>query len=288
MDEINIDYRQLVRNTLKSEAYWIINKNINRILGLECALLLSDLISKEEYFDKREMLGEDGSFFNSVKNTKRDTGLSEHIQKKALKILKEYDLLDVRRAGVPPKRSYRLNWLKITCLISQNTTDRIDVNQPDINNNKDNNNKINEVILKNNNIDKSTICLTNPLIDYWNSLDNVKKHKNTNTKIYQKSVKALRSLRAGTFYRKNIVDPKFLLKHRLPNPRNKKFTNDEINTAMKNLSLLLTGGYGYSNGNHLSWPDDNLRTRLRALSFVDLLWHPKTNKSFFLLGITVP
>ena len=58
-----------VANILGQDAFWIINKSLAKEIGLEASLLLSDLLTKSQYFDEEW-------FFNTAENIQEDTGLT--------------------------------------------------------------------------------------------------------------------------------------------------------------------------------------------------------------------
>ena len=73
---------------LSSSAFLIVNKRLAKQIGLKATVLLADLISKSEYF-------EDDWFFNTEANITKDTTLSAHQQREALKILKAQGCVSV-------------------------------------------------------------------------------------------------------------------------------------------------------------------------------------------------
>ena len=97
-----------MKRLLSSTAYIVLNKDLARIVGLKEAVLLADLISKEEYFNK---LGEckDGWFFNTESNILNDTTLTPRQQRNCLKTLKKHQIIDVKRMGIPAKNFYKIN-----------------------------------------------------------------------------------------------------------------------------------------------------------------------------------
>jgi hypothetical protein len=105
-------------NILSQSSWWILNKALAKNVGVDAALLLSDLISKREYFATRGELKEDGSFFNTRENILKDTTLSLHRQNKALRILEEKQFLKFNNKGVPPKTRFILDLDYISKMIS--------------------------------------------------------------------------------------------------------------------------------------------------------------------------
>ena len=76
-----------MKHLLSSTAFLVLNKELARQVGLKGAVLLADLISKEEYFIARGMT--DGWFFNTEANIEKDTTLTAYQQRKCLKTLKK-------------------------------------------------------------------------------------------------------------------------------------------------------------------------------------------------------
>ena len=83
------------------------NKGLAREIGLKAAVLLADLISKEEYFIANGMT--DGWFFNTEANIEEDTTLNSYHQRKCLKTLKDKGLIQVKRKGIPAKQYFKIN-----------------------------------------------------------------------------------------------------------------------------------------------------------------------------------
>jgi hypothetical protein len=94
-----------VYNILGQHAFWQVNKKIAKLVGLEAALLLSDLISKRQYFIENKDI-QDGWFFNTSENIEIDTGLSPHQQKQSLNKLVENQFIEVKRYGIPARNHF--------------------------------------------------------------------------------------------------------------------------------------------------------------------------------------
>ena len=92
---------------LSSTAFLVVNKELARNIGLKETVLLADLISKEEYFIEKGMT--DGWFFNTEANIQKDTTLTPYQQRKALKSLKKYEIIETIRKGVPAKQYFKIN-----------------------------------------------------------------------------------------------------------------------------------------------------------------------------------
>tara|TARA_R110002167_G_scaffold404_1_gene1836 strand:+ start:1471 stop:2091 length:621 start_codon:yes stop_codon:yes gene_type:complete len=96
-----------MKHLLSSTAFIVLNKELARQVGLKEAILLADLISKEEYFISKGMT--DGWFFNTEANIEADTTLNPYHQRKCLKTLKKHQLIEVRRKGIPAKQFFKIN-----------------------------------------------------------------------------------------------------------------------------------------------------------------------------------
>ena len=96
-----------MKHLLSSTAFLILNKQLAQQVGLNAAVLLADLISKEEYFISNGMT--DGWFFNTEDNIEKDTTLNPYLQRKCIKILKEKNFIKVKRKGIPAKQYFKIN-----------------------------------------------------------------------------------------------------------------------------------------------------------------------------------
>jgi len=96
-----------MKHLLSSTAFIVLNKKLAKEVGLKSAILLSDLISKEEYFIANGMT--DGWFFNTEANIQKDTTLTPYQQRKCLKTLKTLGVLEVKRMGIPAKQYFKIN-----------------------------------------------------------------------------------------------------------------------------------------------------------------------------------
>ena len=95
-----------MKHLLSSTAFLIVNKELAKQVGLKAAVLLADLISKEEYFISKGMT--DGWFFNTAKNIEDDTSLTSHQQRKAIKNLKDLGIIETKVVGIPAKQHFKI------------------------------------------------------------------------------------------------------------------------------------------------------------------------------------
>jgi len=96
-----------MKHLLSSTAFIVLNKELARQVGLKAAILLADLISKEDYFIAQGMT--DGWFFNTEANIQADTTLTPYQQRKSIKELKKHQLIEVKRMGIPAKQFFKIN-----------------------------------------------------------------------------------------------------------------------------------------------------------------------------------
>ncbi len=138
-----------ITKLLASTAYLTVNKHLISIYGLESAILLADLISKEEYFFNRNEL-KDNFFFNTNNDICNSTSLSYYQIQKGVKVLKDSNIIETKIKGIPAKTYYKINHENII-KVFQNKFSKIqkldikDFNT--INNNR--NNKDNTKVLSN-------------------------------------------------------------------------------------------------------------------------------------------
>jgi len=110
-----------MKHLLSSSAFLIVNKQLAKQVGLKGAVLLADLISKEEYFMANGMT--DGWFFNTEANIERDTTLTSYQQRKVLKTLKKYEIIETKRKGIPAKQYFKINEANLLNILSCEETE---------------------------------------------------------------------------------------------------------------------------------------------------------------------
>lgn len=171
----------MILDLLRSDGSIVVNKTLAQAIGINAAVMYSELISKHKYFSDRRQLTEDGFFYNTVKNMQDDTTLSKDQQLEAIKVLKGLDLIDQTNRGLPRTRHFKVNQNEevIKRILSANksagnpTTVKRETRQPEgdksaINNNKDNNTNKNTK-------EKEDIYIPySEIIDYLNEKANTK------------------------------------------------------------------------------------------------------------------
>ena len=133
----------ILHKVLGQSAFWLVNKSIAIEFGIEAALLLSDLIDKQTYFEARGELDEEGFFYNTSEDIEKFTTLNYHSQKKVLKLLIEAGFVTTKLKGVPARLHFKILENQILIFLNTGSQEKgkQDLHNLEINNNKDNNNK---------------------------------------------------------------------------------------------------------------------------------------------------
>ena len=105
-----------MKHLLSSSAFIVLNKELARQVGLKEAILLADLISKEEYFISKGMT--DGWFFNTEANIEADTTLNSYHQRNCLKTLRKFKIIETKRMGIPAKQYFKINELQVMQILN--------------------------------------------------------------------------------------------------------------------------------------------------------------------------
>lgn len=97
----------ILMSILSSDAYIILNKYVMKAIGLHEAILLGELCSEYIYWCKEEKL-QDGYFFSTRENIEKETTLSPHQQRQALKNLVNFGFIEVTEKDMPKKTYYKV------------------------------------------------------------------------------------------------------------------------------------------------------------------------------------
>ena len=139
---------------ISTRNYISLNKDLIRLLGLEEAIILGELASEFDYWEREDKL-EEGYFYSTVENIEANTTLSDHKQRKALKNLKSKNLVDVKVKGIPAKRYIKINEDQVLNLINSQflknlRTRNENIEELEVKKLKRNNNITNNNIINNN------------------------------------------------------------------------------------------------------------------------------------------
>lgn len=92
-----------------SNNYGLYNKTLAKKIGLHESIFLGEIISEYDYWNRMHSLTDDGYFYSTVENVMESTTLSDYQQRSIIKHLVELKILDVKVAGMPAKRYFRIN-----------------------------------------------------------------------------------------------------------------------------------------------------------------------------------
>jgi hypothetical protein len=101
--------KEQMREILSKDASLVINKKLLHRIGINGTILLSDLMSKEKYFEIKGRL-ENEWFFNTHKNICKDTTLSEYQQNKAIDILINIGVIETRYCKQSQRLFFKINY----------------------------------------------------------------------------------------------------------------------------------------------------------------------------------
>ena len=104
----------LAKQLAMSSAYWVLNKIMVQIFGIESAMLLSNFTEAESMF----LDGEDGWFYQTSETVEKLTTLSRHKQNKCIQILIDAGVLHQQNKGMPMKRYFRLDYDVLATLLA--------------------------------------------------------------------------------------------------------------------------------------------------------------------------
>lgn len=102
---------------LSQSAFWIINKAVAKEISIDGALLLSELIFKQEQF--ADSLTRDGFFFYEKENIESETTITPYRQTLALNKLLELRLVESKKIGIPHKLYYKVDIDRVNKFISK-------------------------------------------------------------------------------------------------------------------------------------------------------------------------
>lgn len=142
-----------ITSLLSTSKYFIVNKDLIKILGTEEAVVLGELINERDYWESREQL-EDDWFYSTIENIENEIGYNEYKQRKILKSLESKGILEVKVKGMPAKRYIRINEENLLSLLNvqflkNSRTSSLKIKEQEPKNLRVNNNNI-KIINKNN------------------------------------------------------------------------------------------------------------------------------------------
>lgn len=116
----------ILMSILSSDAYIILNKYVMKAIGLHEAILLGELCSEYIYWCKEDKL-QDGYFFSTRENIEKETTLSPHQQRQALKNLVNFGFVEITEKDMPKKTYYKVIEEKVYEFLSKTELDFAEV-----------------------------------------------------------------------------------------------------------------------------------------------------------------
>ena len=99
----------IILNLLNAENTMTYNKLIAHAIGLNEAVAYASLIAKQAYYERNGLLDDEGYFYCTATDLEETTCLKRRQQEKAIKILKENNLIFYKVKGIPAKRYFKIN-----------------------------------------------------------------------------------------------------------------------------------------------------------------------------------
>ena len=100
-----------LKNILGQNAFWMVNKSLCKVVGIEAALLLSDFIDKYSYYEGHEQLfnfDNELYFYCTSNQILESTTLTYRLQKKCIQILEKKELIKIKLTGIPAKLHFTI------------------------------------------------------------------------------------------------------------------------------------------------------------------------------------
>lgn len=97
-----------ILHLIASDGFISVNKTFIKLLGLDAAVILGELASEHNYWEREGKLKAE-FFYSTAENLEENTGLSRHQQTKAINKLIEVGIIEVRLMGIPSKKYFKIN-----------------------------------------------------------------------------------------------------------------------------------------------------------------------------------
>lgn len=102
-----------ILDLLASSECLAINKALIKQVGINEAILLTELVSEQLYWKSNKGLDKEGMFCSTVDIIQKNTTLNDYQQRKAIKKLEQYNLIKTKIKGVPAKRFFKVKLSKL-------------------------------------------------------------------------------------------------------------------------------------------------------------------------------
>uniref|UniRef100_A0A6H1ZM95 Uncharacterized protein n=1 Tax=viral metagenome TaxID=1070528 RepID=A0A6H1ZM95_9ZZZZ len=95
-------------NLLRTDENIVINKKLAHKIGIDAAVLYSELLGRYESFRQRGTLRSDEYFYNTITDIQEAITLTAYQQRKAIKTLETCGLILSKVCGLPAKRYFKI------------------------------------------------------------------------------------------------------------------------------------------------------------------------------------
>lgn len=105
-----------------------VNRNLAHVIGLQESVFYQALLSKNEYYEKRNLLDPDGYFYCTFDDMEKSTTLPRRAQDRIVAKLVELNLISYCRKGMPAKRYFAINKDEsvLLSILKQDTGNNVD------------------------------------------------------------------------------------------------------------------------------------------------------------------
>lgn len=97
-----------ILDLLRSDGSIVVNKKLAKEIGLNEAIIYSELVSLYKYWTDREGLTEEGFFFCTYENLEKNTTIKEKTASRTISKLEKLGLVEKKRMGLPAKTYYKI------------------------------------------------------------------------------------------------------------------------------------------------------------------------------------
>lgn len=104
---------------LANDSFIVVSREIARLVGLEAAVMLGELASEYNHHKGKGNIVDGGFFYSTLSNIEKNTTLTRKRQDKAIKILKDKGLIEVKLRDIPAKRFFRINEANLMKMLSE-------------------------------------------------------------------------------------------------------------------------------------------------------------------------
>ena len=98
---------------IRSDGSIILNKKLAWAMGINTAILYTELVSRYKYFSDRNELDKEGYFFNTIEDLRAGTTLTRYEQDLAIRKLIKLKLIDKKIKKWPGKRYFKIKCGKV-------------------------------------------------------------------------------------------------------------------------------------------------------------------------------